>query len=221
MRFGAFGDIHGGFDETRRIIQQHPDVPFWVCVGDVADEAGRYEPLGAPLYWIKGNNENFDAIASGDLPAGLHYIPNGSLVTIGGVRIAALGGTYAPTMYEVAPAELPHPTKRTPKATGAADRRRHFVREEVAACSNMRDVDILLTHEAPRPFRVKGIDAGKTPINDVLAAMQPRLHLFGHHHTFVESRVQGVRSVCLDRVPRSYLLLEPATLTYQVESSSL
>ena len=53
-------------------MRRHADVPFWICVGDVADAAGRYEPFDAPLYWIKGNNENFDAIASGDLPAGLH-----------------------------------------------------------------------------------------------------------------------------------------------------
>ena len=51
-------------------MRRHPDVPFWLCVGDVADAAGRYEPFAAPLYWIKGNNENFDAIAAGDLPAG-------------------------------------------------------------------------------------------------------------------------------------------------------
>ena len=59
-------------------MRRHPDVPFWICVGDVADDAGRYEPFDAPLYWIKGNNENFDQIASGDLPSGLHYIPNGT-----------------------------------------------------------------------------------------------------------------------------------------------
>ena len=27
---------------------------------------GRYESLGAPVYWIQGNNDNFDAIAAGD-----------------------------------------------------------------------------------------------------------------------------------------------------------
>jgi Icc-related predicted phosphoesterase len=193
-------------------------VPFWLCVGDVADDAGRYEPVGAPLYWIKGNNENFDLVASGELPPDYHYIPNGTLVTIDGLRVAGLGGTYAPTMYDVPARDLPHPKKGTAKATEAADRRRHFVREEVEACLQMRDVDILLTHEAPRPFRVnKGIDAGKSPINDVLAATTPRLHLFGHHHKFVESRVQGVRSVCLDRVPQAYLLIERGTLEYKVE----
>jgi Icc-related predicted phosphoesterase len=79
----------------------------------------------------------------------------------------------------------------------------------------MRDVDIFLSHEAPRPFRVGRMDAGKTPINDVLAEMQPRLHLFGHHHRFSEQQPQGVRSVGLDLVSRSYLLIDANTLAYQ------
>ena len=83
------------------------------------------------------------------------------------------------------------------KATELADRRRHFVREEVEACKEMDAVDVLLTHEAPRPFRVgaggRGNDAGKTPINEILAAMKPRLHLFGHHHRFVGGHGAGDR----------------------------
>jgi len=217
MRFGALGDIHGDFASVRRIMRQHPDIDFWLSVGDVADASGRYDPFDAPLYWIKGNNENFDLIASGDLPAGHHHIPNGTLHSIAGLRVAGLGGTFAPTVYEMAASDLPHPKKGTPKATELADRRRHFVREEVEACRRMQDVDLLLTHEAPRPFRVgRGHDAGKTPINEILAAMKPRLHLFGHHHRFTEMEVQGVRSVCLDLVSTSYLLVEGATLEYHV-----
>ncbi len=215
--FGALGDIHGDFASVRRIMQRHSDIPFWLCVGDVADAGGAYEAFDAPLYWIKGNNEDFNRIAAGDFPHGLNYIPNGSAMSIGDVRVAGLGGTFAPTMYEVAPGELPHPKKGTAKATELADRRRHFVRAEVEACSRLRDVDILLTHEAPRPFRVSapggrpGNDAGKTPINEVLAAMKPRLHLFGHHHRFAQQEIQGVRSVCLDLVSRSYLLIDGRT----------
>ena len=220
MRFGALGDIHGDFATVRRIMRQHPDIPFWVCVGDVADAEGRYEPLDAPLYWIKGNNENFDLIAAGDLPAGLHYLPNGTVRRIDGLAVAGLGGTFAPTMYGTRAAELPHPKKGSAKATELADRRRHFVREEVEACKAMREVDLLLTHEAPRPFRVgpagRGNDAGKTPINEILAAMKPRLHLFGHHHRFVEMAVQGVRSVGLDLVSSSYLLVDAKTMEYHV-----
>jgi Icc-related predicted phosphoesterase len=220
MRFGALGDIHGDFATVRRIMRQQPGIPFWVCVGDVADAAGHYEPFDVPLYWIKGNNENFDLIASGDLPGGLHYIPNGTLQRIDPLTVAGLGGTFAPTMYELPAAELPHPRKGSAKATELADRRRHFVREEVEACKAMRGVDLLLTHEAPRPFRAGSgahrNDAGKTPINEILAVMRPRLHLFGHHHRLAEMDVQGVRSVCLDLVSASYLIIEAATMEYHV-----
>jgi len=197
-------------------MRRHPDIPFWVSVGDIADDEGRYEPVDAPLYWIKGNNENFDAIAEGRLPANLHYLPNAALVTVGGVRLAGLGGTLAPTLYNTPANELPHPEKGSARATGLADRRRHFVREEVERCKALERVDLFLSHEAPRPFRVGRMDAGKTPINEVLAAMKPRLHLFGHHHRFSEQERQGVRSVGLDLVSKSYLLVDARTLEYHL-----
>lgn len=219
MRFGALGDIHGDFASVRRIMRRHPEIPFWLCVGDVADAEGRYESFDAPIYWIKGNNESFDRIASGDLPAGLHHLANGTVQTVSGLRVAGLGGTFAPTMYDLPAAELPHPKKGSATATELADRRRHFVRGEVEACTRLKNIDVLLTHEAPRPFRTaRGNDAGKTPVNEILAAMKPRLHLFGHHHRFAEAEVQGVRSVCLDLVSASYLLVEAPSLEYHVLS---
>ena len=220
--FGALGDIHGDFDAARRVIARHPEVPFWLCVGDIATDpstelgaGGRYESLGACVYWIHGNNDNFDAIAAGDLPAGLHHIDNGTCVSPD-IRVAGLGGTFAPTWYETAASELPHPKKGTAKATEMADKRRHFVREQVEACARLRDVDVFLTHEAPKPFRAfpggRGPDAGKAQINEILAAMQPRLHLFGHHHRFTDQVYEGVRSIGLDLVSRSYLLVDTASL---------
>jgi Icc-related predicted phosphoesterase len=216
MIFGALGDFHGDFASVRRIISEQPDIPFWLCVGDLADEAGRYEPLDRAVYWIKGNNENFDTIAGGDLPAHLHYLSNAVTVEIEGVRVCGLGGTFAPSVYDMRAVDLPHPKKRTPNATALADRRRHFVREEVEACAGMQGIDVFLTHEAARPYLVGRIDAGKTPINEVLAAMRPRLHLFGHHHRFSEQIRQGVRSVGLDLVSRSFLLIDATTLEYDV-----
>jgi Icc-related predicted phosphoesterase len=101
------------------------------------------------------------------------------------------------------------------KATTLADKRRHFVRAEIDAAVGARPADVLLTHEAPRPFRVGRMDAGKMPINELLAGLRPRLHLFGHHHRFAEQEIQGVRSICLDLVGRSYLLIDMTTWTYE------
>jgi uncharacterized protein len=216
LLFGALGDVHGDFDSVRRIMERHQDVPFWLSVGDIADAEGKYEPFPAPLHFIKGNNEGFDALAGGQLPANLYYLPNGTLRTVGGVRIAGLGGTLAPSWYETAAVNLPHPRKGTQKATELADKRRHFVREEVDACKALDRLDVFMTHEAPRPYRVGRMDAGKTPVNEVLAAAKPRLHLFGHHHRFSEQEPQAVRSVGLDLVSRSYLIVNSETFAYDV-----
>jgi Icc-related predicted phosphoesterase len=221
MFCGVLGDIHGAFDVARRIVARHPDVPFWLCVGDLATDAGRYESVGAPLYWIHGNNDNFDAIAAGDLPSDLHHIPNGTAIEIAipgteeTVRVSGLGGTFAPTWYETPAADLPHPKKGSAKATELADKRRHFVREEVEACMRLTGVDVFLTHEAASPFRPfaggRGPDAGKRQINDALAAMRPRLHLFGHHHRYSDQMREDVRSVGLDLVSHGYLLIDAAS----------
>ena len=197
-------------------MDRHQEVPFWLSVGDIADAEGRYEPFPAPLHFIKGNNEGFDALAGGQLPANLCYLPNGTLRTVGAVRIAGLGGTFAPSWFETPAANLPHPRKGSAKATELADKRRHFVREEVEACKTMQALDVLMTHEAPRPYRVGRMDAGKTAVNEVLAAIRPRLHLFGHHHRFSEQEPQGVRSVGLDLVSRSYLIVNAETFAYDV-----
>ena len=223
MQIGALGDIHGEFETVRTIMQRHAEVPVWVCVGDVASNDGEYFEPRAPVYFIKGNNEDFDVLAAavdGRTPApNLHYLKNGGPHVVGPWRVAALGGTFAPSWYNTSASALP-PSKGR-KASGASiklgkardDKRRHFVRDEVLACKALSNIDLFMTHEAPRPFYPAGrrIDAGKTVLNDVLAAMRPKLHLFGHHHEFTDTVRQGVRSIGLDIVTKSYLLVDAAT----------
>ena len=186
-----------------------------------------------PLYWIKGNNENFEevtAMASGSrVIANLHYIANGTAARVGPITVAGLGGTYAPTWYHFHPADLPYPghVTKAAEATGRMirnDKRRHFVRDEVEALLRRTGVDILLTHEAPRPFYVEAEDyggagrrrdAGQTPINEVIAALRPRLHLCGHHHRYAENLYGGVPSVCVDRISRSYLIVDADTFRWR------
>ena len=87
----------------------------------------------------------------------------------------------------------------------------------------LRGVDVFMSHEAPRPFRAfpggRGPDAGKAQINEVLAAMRPRLHLFGHHHRFSDEVREGVRSVGLDLVIRSYLLVDAVSLEIDLKQT--
>jgi len=196
-----------------RMMARHPEVAFWVCPGDLAAEDGEYPHPRVPLYWIKGNNEDFDFVAAqpagGGTFANLHYIPNGISVQAHGLTLAGLGGTFAPTWYDKPASEL---RRLSPQD----DRRRHFVHEEVDACKALQGVDIFLSHEAARPFALPRVkDAGKTPINEALSAMRPRLHLFGHHHLYSVSERQHVPSIGLDKVTESYLLFDGKTLAHQ------
>jgi hypothetical protein len=220
MLIGALGDIHGAFDTVQAIMRRHVEVPLWVQVGDVASNEGEYFAPIQPLYWIKGNNEDFDVVAealAGRPPAPtLHYLPNGGPHQVGPWRVAALGGTFAPSWYRTPAVALPAARGRRlgggllKLGKSRDDKRRHFVRDEIAVCKSLVGVDVFLTHEAPRPFYPAGrrIDAGKTAINEVLTAMRPRLHLFGHHHEFTDSVRHGIRSIGLDLVTQSYLLID-------------
>jgi len=224
MQIGALGDIHGAFDTVQDVMTRHPEIPLWVQVGDVASNEGTYFSPVAPLYWIKGNNEDFDlvagAVAGHAIADHLCYLPNGGPYRVGPWRVAALGGTFAPSWYHTPAAALPHARGRRQSAASVKlgksrdDKRRHFVREEVVVCKGLTGIDVFLTHEAPRPFYPAGkrLDAGKTVINEVLAVLKPRLHLFGHHHEFTDSVRQGVRSIGLDIVTKSYLLVDADTL---------
>jgi hypothetical protein len=227
MQIGALGDIHGAFEAVLEIMGRHADVPLWVQVGDVASNDGEYFVPPRPVYWIKGNNEDFDVVAraaAGQPPSPtLPFLPNGGPHQVGPWRVAALGGTFAPTWYQTPAASLPPSRGQRAKAgveklgRSRDDKRRHFVREEVVACAALKQIDVLLTHEAARPFHPGGrkLDAGKTAISEVLAALKPRLHFFGHHHEFTDSIRHGVRSIGLDLASRSYVLVDAETFKCQ------
>jgi Icc-related predicted phosphoesterase len=228
MKLGAVGDVHGDFASVRAMMARHPEIPAWVSVGDLGDGEGRYEPLPAPLYWIKGNNDNLEFIAElgagRKAPANLHYVFNGLPLRVNGVRVVGLGGTFAPTWYETLPGALPrprlapHPDREFPPLA-RDDKRRHFVRAEVEACKRLRGIDLILTHESARPFlmdvRGRRQDVGKTPVNEILAALHPKLHLSGHHHVYSDEVRQGIRSIGLDPVGVSYLVIDLATWKYE------
>ena len=224
--FGILGDIHGNFAALDKVLARHPEVPFWLCVGDVASAAGAYPAPAAPVYWIKGNNESFDRIeafrAGREVIPNLHYIPNGTIVDVGGLAVTGVGGTFAPTWYETPAADLP--------ARPKDDKRRHFVREEVESSRSLGRVDVLLTHEAPKPFWIDlpsssapskrwRRDVGKAPIAEAADALQPRLHCFGHHHVFASFTRGGIPTVCVDRINRSYLIVDAVSFSWQLHQT--
>jgi Icc-related predicted phosphoesterase len=96
----------------------------------------------------------------------------------------------------------------------------------VEAAKALGPVDVLLTHEGPKPFWIDlpsstapskrwRRDVGKAQIAEVADAITPRLHCFGHHHVFATFTRAGVPTICVDRVNRSYLLVDLSTFAWE------
>ena len=139
----------------------------------------------------------------------LHYLPNGGLYTVGSWRVAALGGTFAPSSYHSPVTSLPPSRGRRVSNTSVKlgksrdDKRRHFVRDEVLACKTLTGVTCFSpTKRRGRFIRAASGSTGKTVINEVLARCT-RGCTVGHHHEFTDSVRQGVRSIGLDLVTKS------------------
>ena len=223
MLIGALGDIHGAFDTVQDIMARHADVPLWVSGRRRREQRRRVLHADARPVLDQGQQRGLRRDRGRDgrpfARADLHYLPNGGPHLVGPVARrrarrhvrAELVSHAGRGAAAVARAESDRASLKLGKSRD--DKRRHFVRDEVLACKALTGIDIFLTHEAPRPFYPAGrrIDAGKTVINEVLTAMRPRLHLFGHHHEFTDSIRQGVRSIGLDVVTTSYLLVDAAT----------
>ena len=89
MLIGAVADIHGNFDALDRAMARHPDVPFWLCVGDVGEPrrrvsaSPRRRSTGSRATTRTSTASTRGAPATEPCP-NLHYIPNGTAVARSG-----------------------------------------------------------------------------------------------------------------------------------------
>ena len=74
------------------------------------------------------------------------------------------------------------------------------------------DVDVFLTHEAPRGLLNFGYDPGCEHVDAILDALEPALCLVGHFHRHAEADRDGTRVVSLAPAWESYYTLDPDSL---------
>lgn len=200
----VLGDAHADDPANRRALTaaySESDAETALQAGDL----GVYD-LPAPTWFVAGNNEDFDvveAIRRGDSTLGTGNRPrllDGGVVELDGLRVTGVSGTYAPTRYDLSRDEL------------AGDRRRHFTRDEIEHAKGLRDVDVLLLHQAPHGLlRIGGRDPGCRPIDELVSALAPDLVLVGHFHRHAEATVGDSRVVALAPVWEGYYALDPGT----------
>ena len=135
-------------------MQRHADVPLWVCVGDVASNDGEYFTPVAPLYFIKGNNEDFDVIAAAARrPAARADAALSAERRAASGRPVARRGARRHLRAELVSTRRRRRCRRSKGRKSAAaslklgksrdDKRRHFVRDEVVACKALSSIDLL------------------------------------------------------------------------------
>lgn len=201
---GFIGDVHGRYESLYKIFQECPKVTRWFQVGDLGGEDLIYPELPSNFHFIQGNHENWDIVAS------LVEAGNPTLIQNGDVRryqdgstpytIGALGGNYSANFYGSTRRNL------------CGDRRRHFVAQEVESLKSLAPkLDILITHEAPIPYQMRGRELGQPVITEVLKKMRPDTHFFGHHHYYRMMELEGTVTVGLEYSTRSYVLYDVAS----------
>lgn len=136
-------------------------------------------------YTILGNHDDaelFYEYAGKEIIPSLHLLPQGEVISIiigeSRIRICAIGGNYSPKYFPTDPAKLPQ------------GRKRHYTQAHIDSIMENAPIDILLTHEAPLGFVVRGgSDLGRPEISDLIEKTQPKLAFFGHHHTYVSGKI--------------------------------
>lgn len=242
----AVGDIHGRFvrlEQWLRSLAEALGRPLDAAfaVGDVetftvtddyrrraakrnlpaefAPYATGERQLPCPMYFIGGNNEDFEALhglpEGGEIAPGMKYLGRVGSAELLGLRIAWLSGIYALRFLDRP--LLPPRSADTRRQAG------YFRAREVEAAAKQRDVDLFLQHEWPR-----GINAmaqaqargeprtlkahrfqwvGNQATRAMLAQVRPQWLWCGHSHTAFATRVEhgaggSTRVACLDQSAR-------------------
>lgn len=244
LLIAALGDIHGRFHRVETWLDALEQargrrVDLVLAVGDVeafrkaddhkrkaakrampaefAEYADRVRRVKRPLYFIGGNNEDFEALhdlpEGGELAPDVHYLGRAGLRELCGLRVAYLSGIHAPRFYE-------QPLKR-PTSLDTSKQAGYFRAPEVEKVQAHRNVDLLLVHEWPRgivqrareehpvpPRPLPSYWIGNPVTRRLVDLMQPRWVLCGHSHkafaVTLEGHGRGVtRVACLDQAARA------------------
>lgn len=204
MTIVFIGDIHRQWPSVARGLDAcvRPDAA--VLLGDIECDrpldvvAAPLLDRDIPVFWIYGNHDNdggpdmwanlTDPARNPRTAAGAL---NGRVISVAGLRIAGIGGTFRPRIWE--PPEPPRVRQRAELPADLATMGAQWRDEHRAALAHSlgataiwpedhdqlasQRADILVTHEAPSSH-----PAGSAALDDLARAMGARLIIHGHHH---------------------------------------
>lgn len=184
--------------EDADLILQLGDFGWWPGnpSGDAFLEAARRSPI--PLWWIDGNHEHHDQLASIASPSiatsaamslggNLTYLPRGTRVDLDGISGVVCGGAHSIDR------QLRNPGQSWFEAERVTD-------ADIARCAAGGHARILFSHDAPAGWEIPGLipDEYLAPrlkaelpacwshrrvLSQVFEAVTPELVVHGHYHS--------------------------------------
>jgi lariat debranching enzyme len=209
----AVGDV----EAFRRADDHRRKAAKRAMPAEFAEYADGTRRMKRPLYFIGGNNEDFEALHDHpegcELAPNVHYLGRAGLRQVKGLRVGYLSGIHAPRFFE-------QPLKR-PTSLDSAKQAGYFRTPEVEKVTGLRDVDLFLVHEWPRGIVQRARDEalpssrplpsywiGNPITRRLVDTIRPRWVLCGHSHKGFAMSLGGeghrpvTRIACLDQAAR-------------------
>jgi uncharacterized protein len=264
MKFLVVGDVHANIRLFAELVNktdcdavlQCGDLGIWslkdfTSWGFVEDKHGHYEVYNTmapitdvtnlkvvfdkPVFFIKGNHENFDLFdimhKNGEFDGryNLNYVAYDKPAVVKNgketIRVSGLSGCYSYKVYtgglqknrriKVKP-ETPASVEEYLNNVLGKDPRGRFKASEVAVLRNQKS-DILLLHEIPMGISMDSIlpvknDTGCSALNEVIEEMQPKYVFVGHWHRKREVEMGRSKVISLPDIMKSgWLVLDTKT----------
>lgn len=192
MAIAILGDIHSNLDSLHNFIESHPNVEHIIQVGDlglffseelakkdkdwkrwpeqVAKTLAKKIPFKVPVYFIKGNHEEFESLESPFLHfLNIHYIKQAEVLTLDKYTFGCLGGIYSPKYF-------------TQKSESLIGQQKRFYTEQEISLLSSKTFDYLVLHEGPLGIIPKGESHGSLVLKNLISTVKPKITFHGHHH---------------------------------------
>lgn len=190
IQVGDFGLYHSedSIGSDKKILKKHNQ--FRLAEKIISKlQSKTLDPLPIPLYYIKGNHDDFDNLDSVELRRlNIHYLPQGSITEINGRLVGAMGGIFSPK-------------RRTLDASNFTGREKRFYTlteiDDLLADYRSDAVEILVTHQAADGVLPEKCAEGTKDFVPLLKMRKLRYYLHGHHHISYEENVDGIQCIGL------------------------
>ena len=143
-------------------------------------------------YFVRGNHEDFDYLGNFTTPSAIDpwqkiwFIPDCQTLKVErgsrAVKIAAFGG-IAPRQEQLARGKSAREQYRKAQKIGRSEPRFFSEHSLDRILTDIQRADILMTHAGPYS---SDLPTGSILLEQLGRQLQPRVHLFGHHHRVID-----------------------------------